>query len=128
MTVALTSAPEERAEEIIVIVFKGVVGEEIGKDIVGLTEVEVVEVASSARHIEAVLVVDSAFFGVGEVLVGFCDFSKLLDCLFFVIRVLIGMPLDSQLLVGFLYFSFCRTLAQSQHFVVIALCLRHQSN
>ena len=95
LTVASTPPSEKRAEEVIVVIFKGVVGKEVSKDVVGLTEIEVVEIGSSAWSIEAILVVCSAFFGVRQILVGFCDLSELLDCLFFVTWVLIGVPLNS---------------------------------
>lgn len=50
--------------------------------------------------IEAIGVIDLALFRIGEVFIGFCDFSKLLYCLVAVIGVLIGVPLYRELLVG----------------------------
>ncbi len=68
-----------------------VVGEELSEDVIGLVEVKVT-VGAGFGSIEAVGVIGLAFVGVGQVFIGLCDFSKLLNSLVAVVRVLIGMP------------------------------------
>lgn len=87
-------------------------GEEFREDIVSLREVKVAE-GGRFGSIEAVGIIDLSLFGVREVLVGLCDFSKLLNSLVSVVGVLVGVPLDGELLVSLLDVRLGCTFAQT---------------
>jgi hypothetical protein len=105
-------AAEETAEEIVLILVEMVGGEELREDIVSLREVKVTK-GGRFRPIEAVGIIDLSLFGVREVLIGLCDFSKLLNSLVTVVWVLVRVPLDGELLVGLLDVRLRGTFAQA---------------
>lgn len=80
-------------EEAVFVVVEAISRKELGEDVIGLVEVIMAE-SRSLGSIEAVRIINLPLFWVREVLIGFRDFSKLLNSLLLVIRILIRVPPD----------------------------------
>jgi hypothetical protein len=73
-------------------------------------------------------VVFGAIFVVGQYFVRFTNVLKFLLCLFYVIRILVGVPFQCQFTIGLLDFTFRRLARNPQNFVVILFLRLLQSN